>query len=269
MKNAAREPLRIHPIPHDQVGMLAWVDASSQNRVGGHSTKGIFIGAAHRDMLDGDVSKVSPMFWQSSKITRVCRAPGAAEARAAIDAEDVLYLIRFQWSELMGYQPSLRDPDDLVRKVLGVLLTDSRSVYDKLQRPYISPTGESKRVDIELLTLKESQNELDLILRWVNSEAMLANSLTKRGEDQQMQRFIASQQLWRIVEDPEMFSGKRLKQMGRDLLDIERTETQRNWEGWILLVRFCFFLLSQQPASRTKKVQWFFQLKDFSRLGAM
>ena len=141
----------------------------------------------------------------------------------------------------MGYQPSLRDPDDLVRKVLGVLLTDSRSVYDKLQRPYISPTGESKRVDIELLTLKESQNELDLILRWVNSEAMLANSLTKRGEDQQMQRFIASQQLWRIVEDPEMFSGKRLKQMGRDLLDIERTETQRNWEGWILLVLFASF----------------------------
>ena len=47
MKNAAREPLRIHPIPHDQVGMFAWVDASSQNRVGGHSTKGIFIGAAH------------------------------------------------------------------------------------------------------------------------------------------------------------------------------------------------------------------------------
>ena len=57
----------------------------------------------------------------------------------------------------------------------------------------------------------------------MTSEAILANSLTKRREDNQMQRYVACRQMRRVVEDPEMFSGKRLKQQKRDLLDIERT----------------------------------------------
>ena len=222
MKGASHEPLRIHPIPLDEVEMFAWSDASSQNRQGGYSTKGIFVGAASKKLNEGEVAQVSPMFWQSSKITRVCRAPEAAEARAIVDAEDILYLIRYQWAELLGYSPCLRDPDAMVAKVKGTLITDSRSVYDKLQRPYISPTGESKRIDIELLAVKESEMYTQLQVRWVNSEAMLANSLTKRGEDHQMQRYVACRQVWRVVEDPEMFSGKKLKQQKRDLLDIEK-----------------------------------------------
>lgn len=101
----------------------------------------------------------------------------------------------------------------------GTLITDSRSVYDKLRRPYISPTGQSKKIDIELLALKNAQRETGLEIRWVNSQAMLANSLTKRGEDEQMNRFVACKQTWRIVEDAEMFSGKRLKREHRDLLN--------------------------------------------------
>jgi len=140
-----------------------------------------------------------------------------------VDAEDVLFLVRYQWKELNGGIPEPRKSHEFVQSVPGTLVTDSRSVYDKLQRPYISPTGESKKIDIELTALKQSQNETGLEVRWVNSEAMLANTLTKRGEDQQMNRFIACQQVWRIVEDPERFSGKRLKQQGRDFLDLKQT----------------------------------------------
>ena len=68
-----------------------------------------------------------------------------------VDAEDIFFIIRYHWAEMLGYTPCLRDPDAMVSKVKGTLITDSRSVYDKLQRPYISPTGESKRIDIELL----------------------------------------------------------------------------------------------------------------------
>jgi hypothetical protein len=101
-------------------------------------------------------------------------------------------------------------------------VTDSKSVYDKLQRTYISPTGQSKKIDIELLALKEAEHQNDLDLRWVSAQAQLANSLTKRGEDHQMNRFVSCHQTWRIVDDPDMFSGRRLKQQGRDLLDLER-----------------------------------------------
>lgn len=101
-KDASKEPLRIYPIPVERVGMYAWSDASNPNRSSGHSTKGIFIGAADKGLSEGSLEKISPMYWQSSKIDRVCRAPGAWEAHTAIDSEDVLYLIWFQWSELLG-----------------------------------------------------------------------------------------------------------------------------------------------------------------------
>ena len=121
---------------------------------------------------------------------------------------------------MQGHEPHIRDPDSMARLTAGTLITDSRSVYDKLQRPYISPTGQSKKIDIELLALKNAQRETGLEIRWVNSQAMLANSLTKRGEDEQMNRFVACKQTWRIVEDAEMFSGKRLKREQRDLLNL-------------------------------------------------
>ena len=164
------------------------------------------------------------MFWQSGKIERVCRAPGASEAHAAIDAEDVLWLLRYQRFELSGGIPDFHEPDQAVSEVKGVLITDSRSIFDKLQRPYISPTGQSKKIDIELLILKQSQEKTGLEIRWVNSEAMLANSLTKRGEDIQINKYVACKQTWRIVDDPEMFSGRKLKQQGRDLLKLQQTE---------------------------------------------
>ena len=224
VKDASREPMRIFPIPCKDVAFYAWSDASNQNRLNGASTKGIFIGAASHALLQGEVSRVSPMFWQSGKIERVCRAPGASEAHAAIDAEDVLWLLRYQWFELSGGIPDFHEPDRAVSAVRGVLITDSRSIFDKLQRPYISPTGQSKKIDIELLILKQSQEKTGLEIRWVNSEAMLANSLTKRGEDIQINKYVACKQTWRIVDDPEMFSGRKLKQQGRDLLKLQQTE---------------------------------------------
>ena len=48
---------------------------------------------------------------------------------------------------------------------------------------------------------------------------MLANSITKRGEDFQMCRFVQLGQSWRIIHDDNMFSGKKRKGMGKEVLD--------------------------------------------------
>ena len=63
------------------------------------------------------------------------------------------------------------------------MVTDSRNVYDRVDKPYITPKGASKKIDLELLALKEAQNLTNLHIRWVHSDAQLANTLTKRGED--------------------------------------------------------------------------------------
>ena len=71
--------------------------------------------------------------------------------------------------------------------------------------------------------LKDSQGRSQLQIRWVNAQAMLANSLTKVGEDYQMNRFVACNQRWKIVDGPEMFSGRRRQQKGLDGLDEPRS----------------------------------------------
>ena len=219
-KQESLVPMRIHSFSaKDTLTLVAWCDASSQNRHDGSSTEGIFIGMSTAGIAAGEISSVSPMFWKSGKIDRICRSPGSAEARAAVDAEDNLFMLRYAWAEFCGFEADPWDPDALVRLVSAILVTDSRNVYDKLERPYITPKGASKKIDIELFALKEAQRGTHLDVRWVNSDAQLANSLTKRGGDHQVARFIALGQRWRIVFDENMFSGKRRKAQGKDPLE--------------------------------------------------
>lgn len=88
--------LKIHKIPIKDLMLCAWCDAAAQNRPDGSSTQGIVIGASTKNLLKGSCEVVSLLTWHASKISRVCRSPGASEAVAAVNAEDLLFFARFQ-----------------------------------------------------------------------------------------------------------------------------------------------------------------------------
>ncbi|CAE7273716.1 RE1 [Symbiodinium sp. CCMP2592] len=215
VKQRKQHHMLIHAIPMDEpVMMYAWVDAASGNRTDGGSTQGIFIGLGPQAMLSGAVGKVTPVAWHSSRVDRVCRSPGAAEALAAVNGEDALYYARFQWSEMEFGIENVRDAQAAVRKVPGCLVTDSRNVYDKVNQEVLVVKGAEKRTDLELLGLKEAQAATSLVIRWVHSEAQLANSLTKHGNCPEIELYYQMQHQWRIVEDEQMRSARRRKQEG-------------------------------------------------------
>ena len=211
--------MKIHKMVDQDVAMYAWVDAASQNRMGGGSTQGIFVGAASKSLELGEVSAISPVSWHSNKIDRACRSPGAAETQAAVNGEDVLYYARYQWSELQGHPVDVRDPDQVVRHTHGCLITDSRNVYDKVTTEVLTIKGAEKRANIELLGLKESQQSTGLRVRWVHSEAQLANGLTKAGSAKELELFYRMGHRWRIVEDDEMLSARKRKSAGLEPLE--------------------------------------------------
>ena len=182
-KLQSAQKIRIHSLRKDNQGVLVcWEDAAWANRPDGSSTKGILIGFADPGILNGELSAVSPIFWQSAKIDRKCRSAGCAETRACVDAEDELMACRFQWAEMLGHSINLRDIDATAKGVPGLLVTDSRNVYDKLQSTMLTLKGAEKRADLEALCLKEAINECGVQIRWVNGESQLANSLTKSIE---------------------------------------------------------------------------------------
>ena len=98
-----------------------------------------------------------------------------------MNGEDGLFFARYQWAEMLYGSHLVRHPNQLVSKVPGCLVTDSRNVYDKLQTEVLTVKGAEKKSNLELLGLKESQQQTQVVVRWVHSEAQLGNSLTKSG----------------------------------------------------------------------------------------
>ena len=125
--------------------------------------------------------------------------------------------------------PDLRRPDLTVRQILGCLVTDSRNVYDKLETEMLVVKGAEKRTSIELLAIKESQMRTGLHVRWVHSEAQLANSLTKSGGHREYDLFIKMKQQWRLVEDETMMSARRRREQG--LFPLEQSQGKSRVTG--------------------------------------
>ena len=203
--------------------VAGWADAACQNRPDGKSTQGIFIGLTSQRLLQGEMCAVSPLYWRSAKISRQCRSPGASEALAAIDCEDAMYAVRLQVFEMLGNKVDVRRTEEQVQKIPGVLVTDPTNVHDRMQSEVYVPKGPEHRTALELMGLKESVVRTSTPIRWVHSDAQLANSLTKDSELQQLHRFYALDQCWKIVDDPLMRSARNRKNAGLDVFEEDHS----------------------------------------------
>ena len=139
-----------------------------------------------------------------------------------------MYALRFQLSEFRGFHANVWDPDSTVLQTEGVLISDSKNLYDRLNTTIMTLSGAEKRSDIETLCLKESLSICKVSLRWVNGESQLANSLTKFDEPQQILIFNNRNGHWRIVYDDDIISGKRRRQMGLDPLETQTWTWRRS-----------------------------------------
>ena len=115
--------------------------------------------------------------------------------------------------------------DEIVRLSSGILLTGSKNFYDKLNTDTPIIKGAERRADLEALTVKESMETTSLMLRWVHSDAQLANSNTKPSDKHQAHLFRRLHQRWRLIYDPNMTSAKRRKTLGLNLMAHPRWMT--------------------------------------------
>ena len=217
-----RDPvvLTIHGmVKGTSLDMVAWADAAWANRPDNtSSTGGIVIAAAPQKLRDGALCAINLLSWRSYKIDRASRSPACAETHAVVDGEDELFHVRFLWTEMHKPPQSLEhlDKDQIVQDSPGILVTDSRNFFDKLWKDTPIIKGAERRADIEALTVKDSMTSTGLMLRWVHSDAQLANSNTKPTEKHQIHLFQKLHSHWRIIFDPDMMSARRRKTAGLD-----------------------------------------------------
>lgn len=67
-----------------------------------------------------------------------------------------MYALRFQLSEFLGHYANTWNTDETVNFTMGILISDSKNLFDRLSQTMLTLKGAEKRSDLESLCLKES-----------------------------------------------------------------------------------------------------------------
>ena len=168
------------PIAPSKVTFCAFSDASFLSGREKFAHQGGLIFATTPELLENRKAVVAPVAWISKKIHRVTRSTLGAEAIALSGTVDRLLWIRLLWEWL---QKPRNKTGVVLRKFLAkarqaALVTDCKSAYDLLTRTAI-PQCEEHRTTIECLLIRE-RLRANCAVRWVTSNAQLADCLTKK-----------------------------------------------------------------------------------------
>ena len=170
--------LMIVPIHTKEVTFCGFSDASFASCHNNSSRRGLLIFATGSRLLKNQTAVISPVAWSSRKIPRVIRSTLSAEAVALSGALDRLSWIRIMWEWLKDPSVNIASPEEVLkRSPTAAIATDCKSLYDITTRT-APPACEETRTTLECLLIRERLAE-NCRLRWVNSQATLADCLTK------------------------------------------------------------------------------------------
>ena len=214
------QPLKIHH--HDYVhwkdiASITWHDAAQGDRKDGSSTGGYIRGFGRKDkILAGDWTPISLMSWSTSKLPRVARSSLGAEIQSACIAEEEQYIARLMWAQVNGCTcGNVEDSDAAVNHVPSYMVTDAKALYDAHKSETSALGLKERRSGIELLFLKQNMQRNKTILRWVNSGAMLADSMTRSKARYILESFLRTG-VWKLVDDDKFTSLKKRTAGGKD-----------------------------------------------------
>ena len=173
--------LMIVPIHVSDVTFCAFSDASFSSATNLASRQGTLIFSTDGMLSKNEMSVVCPMAWSSRKIPRVVTSTLSAEAIALSTTLDRLSYIRIVWEWLKNPGINWAEPNEVLSNAPHCnAVTDCKSVFD-VSTKTAPPACHEHRTLLECLLIRERLQE-NISLRWINSQAMLADSLTKSME---------------------------------------------------------------------------------------
>ena len=122
---------------------------------------------------------------------------------------------------------NVKDVREALSRTRATMVTDCRGLYDALLRNVSAGLGtDDRRTSIEALSLRQGMKEGGTELRWVHSESMPADGLTKgSGAARSVLTDFLTRGYWRLAHDETFTSSKKRRAQGRtDILDdgVER-----------------------------------------------
>ena len=166
------------PIEPTRVTFCAFSDASFMSNKSLHAHQGTIIFVTTPELLGNQKAVVAPIAWTSKKVPRIVRSTLSAEAAALSNSVDRLLWIRMMWAWISNPNCEWSNPEQVLEsQTRSAVVTDYRSMYDILTRTAV-PSCSEHRTTIECLLIRE-RLKANCDVRWVSSQAMLADCLTK------------------------------------------------------------------------------------------
>jgi predicted metal-binding protein len=202
--------IKFQAIPIDDIRFVAFSDASFSSAKNPDSHQGMMIMSTHKSIAENKNCPVNPLLWHSKKVQKVVVSTLSAEAMSLAGAVDVLSWIRLYWAwirdgrcqwqqadeTLMRLPPAFAaiPPEEdssetkppitlqhalskLPDKTQAIITTDCKSLFDLISR-HAPPSCQEFRTQLQAKLIKEHLRN-GIQIRWVPSQAQLADALTK------------------------------------------------------------------------------------------
>ena len=176
VQKAGRARFRLRKMDLAKVLVVTPFDANFGRQEGHKSQLGFFSFLAEEGIETAD-SVCALVEFGSSVIHRVVRSTLAAEAAALSTALDRQLYLRLVLESLMFGEPDCGPDWRHKLKIKGLLVTDAKSLFDHLGKTGSVP--KEKQTLIDLLVARDLMEAQAVRLRWVPTDHMLADVLTK------------------------------------------------------------------------------------------
>ena len=171
-------PLVFRSIEPSRLALMCHSDAAYANGREGATQAGYMISFTDVAMDSETICEWTPAFWKSYRLPRVVNSTLGAEAQAMNTATGMLEWFQLLLRESLDGHQSLHTvwTSGPCRK--GMVITDCKSLYDHLLSKS-SPTLDDKRTALDVVIVRESISRMSASLRWIPTDRMLADALTK------------------------------------------------------------------------------------------
>ena len=174
--------IRFLPISPSDLRIVCHADAAFAN-VGEFTQAGYILGFTSSNLDQGEKSPWTPAIWRSFRLPRAVGSTLAAEAQSMVSATGTLEWASLILSEAIDGPFDVRKYEEMLKIRTPVIVTDCKSLYDHLIS-VSSPTAvEDRRTSIDIVILRQSILRMQASVRWVPTNRMLADSLTKNAGD--------------------------------------------------------------------------------------
>ena len=201
-----RVALMVLPIEPTRVTFCAFSDASFMSNKSLHAHQGTIIFVTTPELLGNQKAVVAPIAWTSKKVPRIVRSTLSAEAAALSNSVDRLLWIRMMWAWISDPNCEWSNPEHVLEgQTRSAVVTDCRSMYDILTRTAV-PSCSEHRTTIECLLIRE-RLKANCDVRWVSSQAMLADCLTKTMDASVLRQCLVTGR-YSLFDEQEVFENQ-------------------------------------------------------------